>query len=39
VLHGIELARLPDVEGLPAFAAPDHEPWIYDGRVRVEPAT
>jgi hypothetical protein len=33
VLHGIELERLPDVAGLPAFAAPTGEPWIYDGRV------
>ena len=35
VLHGIELERLPDVESLPAFAAPPTEPWIYDGRVVV----
>jgi len=27
--------RLPDVEGLPAFAPPPNEPWIYDGRVVV----
>ncbi len=35
VLDGIELERLPDVEGLPAFAAPapHSEPWIYDGRI------
>jgi hypothetical protein len=32
VLPGIELERLPDVAGLPAFAAPQSEPWIYDGR-------
>jgi hypothetical protein len=38
VLRGIELERLPDVEGLPAFAAPDGEPWIYDGRVSVRAA-
>lgn len=37
VLHGIDLERLPDVEGLPAFAAPATEPWIYDGRVVVRP--
>jgi hypothetical protein len=37
VLHGIELEPLPDVEGLPAFAAPRGEPWIYDGRVVVRP--
>ena len=34
VIDGIELERLPDVEGLPAYAAPPgHEPWIYDGRI------
>ncbi len=35
ILEGIELERLPDVEGLPAFAAPAPytEPWIYDGRI------
>jgi hypothetical protein len=35
VLDGVELERLPDVEGLPAFAAPPpgSEPWIYDGRI------
>jgi hypothetical protein len=38
VLHGIELERLSDVEGLPAFSAPADEPWIYDGRVSVRPA-
>ena len=33
VLDGVELERLADVAGLPAFAAPDDgEPWIYDGR-------
>jgi hypothetical protein len=32
VLPGIELERLADVAGLPAFAAPRDEPWIYDGR-------
>jgi hypothetical protein len=30
VLHGIELERLPDVEGLPAFRPPRDEPWVYD---------
>src|SRR6266571_3858079 len=24
-----------EVEGLPAATAPDEEPWIYDGRVRI----
>jgi hypothetical protein len=33
VLNGIELERLPDVEGLPAFASPADEPWVYDGRI------
>jgi hypothetical protein len=35
VLPGVELLRLADVEGLPAFAAPapESEPWVYDGRV------
>ena len=37
VLHGVELERLPDVEGLPAFAPPPDEPWIYDGRIIVRP--
>jgi hypothetical protein len=32
VLPGVELERLGDVAGLPAFAAPQSEPWIYDGR-------
>jgi hypothetical protein len=33
VLDGTDLEQLPDVEGLPAFAPPADEPWIYDGRV------
>ena len=33
VLPGIELERLEDVAGLPAFAAPRDEPWVYDGRI------
>jgi hypothetical protein len=33
VVDGIELERLPDLAGLPAFAAPQDEPWIYDGRI------
>jgi hypothetical protein len=32
VLPGVELEPLGDVAGLPAFAAPHIEPWIYDGR-------
>jgi hypothetical protein len=35
VLPGVELERLDDVAGLPAFAAPAPrtEPWVYDGRI------
>ena len=33
VLRGVELDRLKDVEGLPAFAPPADEPWVYDGRI------
>jgi hypothetical protein len=33
VLGALELERLPDIAGLPAFAAPSDEPWIYDGRI------
>jgi hypothetical protein len=33
VLDGISLERLPDLAGLPAFAAPTEEPWSYDGRI------
>ena len=33
VLAGIELEPLGEVAGLPAFAAPRDEPWIYDGRI------
>ena len=32
VLPGVQLEQLADVAGLPAFAAPHIEPWIYDGR-------
>ncbi|HEV2592437.1 MAG TPA: NBR1-Ig-like domain-containing protein [Gaiellaceae bacterium] len=32
VADGVELDRLEDVAGLPAYAAPRDEPWIYDGR-------
>lgn len=39
VLPGVELERLDDVEGLPAFAAPPDEPWLYDGRIVVTVAT
>lgn len=30
VLHGVELERLADIEGLPAFRPPVDEPWVYD---------
>lgn len=33
VLDGIALERLSDVAGLPAYAAPLDEPWVYDGRI------
>ena len=33
VLPGVELERLDDLEGLPAYAAPRDEPWVYDGRI------
>jgi hypothetical protein len=33
VLPGIELEPLGKVAGLPAFAAPSDEPWVYDGRI------
>jgi len=33
VLPGTEIEPLGDVEGLPAFAAPREEPWLYDGRI------
>jgi hypothetical protein len=32
VLKGVELTRLDDVAGLPAYAPPADEPWLYDGR-------
>jgi hypothetical protein len=32
-LDGVELERVADVGGLPAFAAPAGEPWVYDGRI------
>ena len=33
VVAGTSLERLADVAGLPAFAAPQEEPWLYDGRI------
>jgi hypothetical protein len=33
VIVDTTLERLADVEGLPAFAAPQDEPWLYDGRI------
>jgi hypothetical protein len=35
VVDGVQLERIPDVAGLPAYAAPVNEPWIYDGRIVV----
>jgi len=32
VLDGVELESLGELAGLPAFAAPHEEPWLYDGR-------
>jgi hypothetical protein len=29
----VQLKRLEDVAGLPAYAAPADEPWVYDGRI------
>jgi hypothetical protein len=36
VLGGVTLERLADVAGLPAFAAPRDEPWVYDGRIVLQ---
>jgi hypothetical protein len=33
VLPGVELEPLHEIAGLPAFAAPQGEPWVYDGRI------
>ena len=35
-LPGVELERLRDLEGLPAYAAPSDEPWLYDGRIVLD---
>ena len=35
LLPGIELEPLGELAGLPAFAAPRDEPWIYDGRIVI----
>jgi hypothetical protein len=32
VVPGVALERLDDIAGLPAYAAPRDEPWIYEGR-------
>ena len=39
VLEPLELERLGDVAGLPGFAAPQDEAWLYDGRIvlRADP--
>jgi hypothetical protein len=37
VIEGIELERLPDLEGLPAYVPPPlYEPWLYDGRIVIK---
>ena len=36
ILDGIEVERVPDVEGLPAFRPPGLEPWIYDASLVLE---
>jgi hypothetical protein len=36
VLDGVKLERLADVAGLPAYAAPRDEPWVYDGRIVLQ---
>jgi hypothetical protein len=33
VLPGVQLEPLGEIAGLPAFAAPQNEPWVYDGRI------
>lgn len=33
VLAGISLEPLGEIAGLPAFAAPKDEPWVFDGRI------
>jgi hypothetical protein len=36
VLHGIDLERLSEVEGLAAFRPPSDEPWVYDASLVLE---
>ena len=36
VLDGVRLERLSNVAGLPAYAAPRDEPWLYDGRIVLQ---
>jgi Ig-like domain from next to BRCA1 gene len=35
VLPGIDLEPLGEIAGLPAYAAPHDEPWVYDGRIVI----
>jgi hypothetical protein len=35
VLHGVELERVEDVEGLAAFRPPADEPWVYDASLTL----
>lgn len=39
VLRGVELEPLGEVAGLPAFAAPNDEPWVFDGRIVIRRRT
>jgi hypothetical protein len=38
LIHGAEpyWAWLEDVQGLPALQHPQHEPWLYDGRISLK---
>jgi hypothetical protein len=36
VLPGIDLEPLGELAGLPAFAAPRDEPWVFDGRIVIQ---
>jgi hypothetical protein len=35
ILRELTYAWLEDVEGLPALALPEDEPWLYDGRIAI----
>lgn len=38
VLPGVELEQVAEVAGLPAYAPPRDEPWVYDGRIVLRAA-